>query len=796
MTGGSITSRLSASIDQVGALTWSGHSKITNVNTHATIILTDVDINISDIANTTSGTGVRSVEGGQITVQGGSNVLVGHSSNASNVGVHSAGVAPNHRGNLAGTPSLVTLIDSNVTVHGNGSAGAHLEGLGSLLSNHSTFTVTGDDSVGINAEAGSVAEILGGAISTTGNESVGANLDGDAVFNMTSSQISAQGTAARFTDNNATDLAAKFTAKDATIFGDTTSFSADAATAEIILTNVTASGSNLLTVENIGSVILNAENSTLSGDVFADIGSETTINMTVNSSLTGSVENANLRIGQSSTWNLTGDSYLTSLGNNGSIKFAAITGSPDDTASYSTITTDSYTGSGGTIYFNSSLNGDASPSDKLVVIGNTSGSTTVKIANTSGMGAQTDKGIEVITVGGNSSGTFALDGDYVLEGRQAVVAGAYAYSLYQGDLSGTDEKNWYLRSALKNGDTAYQSGAPTYEAYPQALLGLNGLPTLQQRIGNRVWVGNGNRVIAQGADPVGAPIATPEEAGVAIDSNGVWGRIEGAHTKIESRLSTSNTNYNQSIFKLQAGIDGLLTENEAGKLIGGLTVHYAHGKTKTDSVYGDGEISTNGYGFGGTLTWYGENGFYLDGQGQVTWYKSDLNSYLTNSSLVDSNDGFGYALSLEAGKRIDITPEVSMTPQAQLVYSHVDFDSFTDPYGAHVSIDRGESLQGRLGLTLDKENSWQNDQGLLNRTHVYGIANLYYEFLEGTKVDLAGVSLANRNDRVWGGIGVGGSYNWNDDKYSIYGEGLINTSLNNFGDSYTVKGQVGFRVKW
>src|SRR5690606_12994232 len=125
-------------------------------------------------------------------------------------------------------------------------------------------------------------------------------------------------------------------------------------------------------------------------------------------------------------------------------------------------------------------------------------------------------------------------------------------------------------------------------------------------------------------------------------------------------------------------------------------------------VYGDGDISTNGYGFGGTLTWYGENGFYLDGQGQVTWYKSDLNSNLTNKSLVDGNDGFGYALSLEAGKRIDINQALSMTPQAQLVYSHVDFDSFNDPYGAHVSIDRGESLQGRLGLTLDKENSWQN----------------------------------------------------------------------------------------
>ncbi|GAA5543317.1 autotransporter outer membrane beta-barrel domain-containing protein [Brucella sp. NBRC 113783] len=85
---------------------------------------------------------------------------------------------------------------------------------------------------------------------------------------------------------------------------------------------------------------------------------------------------------------------------------------------------------------------------------------------------------------------------------------------------------------------------------------------------------------------------------------------------------------------------------------------------------------------------------------------------------------------------------------------------------------------------------------MIDRTYVYGIANLYYEFLDGTKVDVSGASFTSRNDRFWGGIGLGGSYNWNNDKYSLYGEGSINTSLANFGDSYAYKGTVGFRVKW
>lgn len=341
----------------------------------------------------------------------------------------------------------------------------------------------------------------------------------------------------------------------------------------------------------------------------------------------------------------------------------------------------------------------------------------------------------------------------------------------------------------------YQSGAPSYEAYPQALLGLNGVSTLQQRVGNRFWAGGGNRVISQGADAI-TPFAPPEEAGVHVEGNGVWGRIEGAHNNIESRFSTTGTDYNQNVFKMQAGLDGLLTENENGTLIGGVFVQYVHGKTKTKSRFGDGEISTDGYGLGGTLTWYGNEGFYVDAQAHATWYDSDLSSTLANRGLTDGNDGFGYALSIESGKRFAINPEWSVTPQGQLVYSSVDFDDFTDSFGAPVSLDKGDSLQGRLGLTLDHETSWQNGNGMTNRSHVYGIANMYYEFLEGTKVDLAGVSLASEKDRLWGGVGLGGSYNWDDDKYSIYGEGIVNTSLNNFGDSYTLKGNVGFRVKW
>jgi len=471
-----------------------------------------------------------------------------------------------------------------------------------------------------------------------------------------------------------------------------------------------------------------------------------------------------------------------------------------------------YNGANGIVAIDAVLGDDSSLTDMLVINGNTAGSGRVKVTNVDGPGALTNEGIKIIEVGGNSSALFTLLGDYTYEGQQAVVGGAYAYRLYQGGVSTPSDGGWYLRSVLKpvepepgpgggpgpepEPEPLYQAGVPTYEAYPQFLLGLNGLPTLQQRVGNRYWSNSGNVMLSEGADPIGSPYAPPEEAGVSIENNGIWGRLEGAHSKFEPRFSRSDTAYSFDTFRMQAGIDGLFADNEDGKLIGSLSVHYVHGKAKTRSVHGDGEISTDGYGLGTSLTWYGNNGFYVDGQAQATWYDSDLNSTLANLGLTDGNDGFGYALSLESGKRIALSENWSATPQAQLVYSNVDFDSFRDVFGAKVMSDRGDSLQGRIGLSLERQNSWYNAKGLVNRTHFYGTGNLYYEFLDGTKVDVAGTSFASANQRLWGGIGFGGSYNWDNDKYSVYGEGSINTSLTEFADSYTYKGNIGFRVKW
>jgi fibronectin-binding autotransporter adhesin len=444
-----------------------------------------------------------------------------------------------------------------------------------------------------------------------------------------------------------------------------------------------------------------------------------------------------------------------------------------------------FVGAGGTVEIEAMLDGDASSTDKLVITGNTSGTANVKVIGLGGAGAQTVDGIKIIDVGGISAGTFNLQGDYVFEGDQAVVSGAYAYRLYQNGISTPADGDWYLRSALVNpvdpgGPTTplYSPAVPVYEAYAGVLQSFTQLGTLQQRIGNRSWT-------------AGAPSATG-----GANQGPIWGRIEASHSEFEPGTSTTGTDYDADLWRLQAGLDMLLSETTSGMLVGGLTVHYGTVKSDVSSSFGIGSIDTNGYGFGGTLTWYGKNGFYIDTQAELTWFDSDLSSATLGSTLRKGNSGFGYGLGVEAGQKIALAGNWSLTPQAQLSYASVDFDTFTDPYGALVSNGSSDSLIGRLGLSADYESEWKGKAGQTSRSHVYGITNLYYDFLDGTDVDVSGTRLTSKPRQLWGGLGVGGSLSWADDRYSVHGELLARSSLEDFGDSHAFGGSVGFSVKW
>ncbi|ALF30788.1 MULTISPECIES: adhesin autotransporter BmaC [Brucella] len=453
-----------------------------------------------------------------------------------------------------------------------------------------------------------------------------------------------------------------------------------------------------------------------------------------------------------------------------------------------------YTGKDGRLEIATVLGDDTSLTNRLVIDGDTAGTTQVSVTNRGGLGAQTVEGIKIIQVGGASNGMFLLAGDYMFNGEQAVVAGAYGYRLYKGGVSTPADGNWYLRSALLNPETPtnptdpetplYQPGVPLYESYAGSLQQLNKLGTLQQRVGNRVWAKH----------PV--PAQSDENGAGPSGNNGIRARIEAAHAEFDPKQSTSRASYDADIWKFQTGIDGMFTETASGKFIGGVYVQYGTVSSSVSSPFGNGSIESSGYGAGATLTWYGESDFYIDGVAQINWFDSDLNSATLGRQLVDGNRAVGYSLSVETGQKIEIGEGWSLTPQAQLAYSAIRFDDFKDAFDTSVSPENDHDLTGRLGLAINRDAEWLDAQGRRVAMHIYGIGNLYYGFAGASKVDVSSVRFVSGNERLRGGIGLGGTYDWADSKYSLYGETRFDTSLQNFGDSNVIAGSVGLRVRW
>lgn len=504
--------------------------------------------------------------------------------------------------------------------------------------------------------------------------------------------------------------------------------------------------------------------------------------------VTGNNAELNMTLQGGSVWEFDDDSNVTTLTNRqATIRFAenTIAGS----TGFNTLSVaGNYVGDNGVIVFNTVLGSDNSLTDKLVIAGDVSGNTYVQVQNRGGLGALTSEGIQLIEIAGQSpSDAFVLQGDYVTpDGKPAVVAGAYGYSLYQGSVANPNDGGWYLRSEHINTNTGgntnkpnYQPGVPTYESYANVLHVLNGLPTLRERVGERQFTNTSTN-----HDEMTAP------------RYGVWARVSGSHGHYEPNRSTSMAEYDIDIWRMQIGADLLAYSSERGNLVAEVSAHYGDARSDVSSVFGRGKIDATGYGLGAALTWYGNNGFYVDAQAQVTWFDSDLSSSTLGVKEVNGNDGLGFALGIEAGQSFKISDEWSLTPQAQLIHSRVSYDDFQDAYGASVRQQNRNNLTGRLGLSADYSKQWAEGAAAGRALDAYGIVNVYQDFSSPSGVEVAGIHFEQRNERTWAGVGVGATYSWKNGLYALYGKADVRTSMQDFGKSYGVAGVVGVRMRF
>ena len=323
---------------------------------------------------------------------------------------------------------------------------------------------------------------------------------------------------------------------------------------------------------------------------------------------------------------------------------------------------------------------------------------------------------------------------------------------------------------------------PVYESYARVMLSLNELPTMEQRIGHRFRAGP-DAMASMGVADASAWAVSP-----------LWARVEGGHKNLNP-VATARSSLDLDHYRFEGGADLVNIENGAGRWLVGLVGNYVEGNANVFSLFGDGKIKVTGGGVGATATWLGHSGFYFDGQARASWYNGDLRSNAIGS-IINGNNGTGYAFGAELGQRFSIGGGWSITPQMQVNYGKVEYDNFVDRFGGQVSLRSGESLLGRGGVAINHQRIWRDASGQQVRSDVYGIANAYYEFASGNSTLVSDTPFASSIDRLWGSIGAGGTFSWAGDKYAVYGEVSYNTSLIEPGDSYAYKGTAGFRMRW
>ncbi|HCJ6376234.1 autotransporter outer membrane beta-barrel domain-containing protein [Citrobacter sp. RHBSTW-00671] len=359
-----------------------------------------------------------------------------------------------------------------------------------------------------------------------------------------------------------------------------------------------------------------------------------------------------------------------------------------------------YTGNNGNLYLNTQLDDDSSATDRLVITGDTSGSTTLYVTNVGGVGTQTANGIELIDVGGQSDGDFAL-----YKGHVDINAWTYTLSEKNGD--------WYLNSEAQTTppddggnvtppddggnvtpDTPTDDGGNVTPATPQYRADIGAY------LGNQ-WMARNLQM---------QTLYDREGSQYRSDDGSVWMRFKAGSA--ESQAAGGNVDIDNNYSQFQLGGDVLAWNNGEQSFTAGLMGSYINADTDSTGNRGaDGSRfsasgNVDGYNIGLYATWFADEqnhrGLYVD-----SWYQyGTYNNNVDNDGLSSVHyDSTASAASLETGYRYDIALSngntVSLTPQAQLTWQRYDADSVTDDGGTRISGQDGDSWTSRLGLRVD-----------------------------------------------------------------------------------------------
>ena len=174
------------------------------------------------------------------------------------------------------------------------------------------------------------------------------------------------------------------------------------------------------------------------------------------------------------------------------------------------------------------------------------------------------------------------------------------------------------------------------------------------------------------------------------EKGNVWVRNVNSRQKLAA-LSTGESEtsgFKQNVHSLQVGADAAVTDNLR---VGGF-VGRSQANVDFNGHYGDGKVRSNSVGL--YAAYLADNGIYVD---NIVKY-SRLHA---NSDLTEKRHYNAYTISSELGKRFSLANDWTITPQAQLAWTHISSQENEDSLF---------SVYSRIGLRVAKgfalSNGW------------------------------------------------------------------------------------------
>lgn len=387
-----------------------------------------------------------------------------------------------------------------------------------------------------------------------------------------------------------------------------------------------------------------------------------------------------------SQWRFNKSSTLNNLdASNSEITFAP-------TSEYKTLTIrDNLTGSS---TFNLNTNIAENKSDKIVVKGTAEGNHKIGVTN---QGANVANGKVTLVETNGGKAAFSLTNP-----NNRVDLGAYQYFLTK------EGNNWVLANS-KNVVTPTPPVAPVTPSKPVVT------PSKPAVTPSTPVVTPSNPVVPPAVLPSTPLLSDLANAQVSLrqaqlllvedDLNGihqrlgevkngekgnVWVRNVNSRQKLAA-LSTGESEtsgFKQNVHSLQVGADAAVTDNLR---VGGF-VGRSQANVDFNGYYGDGKVRGNSVGL--YAAYLADNGIYVD---NIVKY-SRLHA---NSNYTEKRHYNAYTISSELGKRFSLVNDWTITPQAQLAWTHISSQENEDSLS---------SVYSRIGLRVAKgfalSNGW------------------------------------------------------------------------------------------